>query len=134
MKVQIDTELKIIKVEDSVNFKELLEFLMKILPDGWHEYKLLTNSKIEYIPYYPLRRWYPNWYYDSPVYGLTNTIGTNSAVDWGKTTTDILTLKYSNDIDADLDTKEIYYCNSDKEKEAEVKKQFKEAGWKVLND
>lgn len=49
MKVQIDTKLKTIKVEESVNLGELAEFLGKIFPKGeWKEFKLETNTIINW--------------------------------------------------------------------------------------
>ena len=72
MKVQLDTELKVIKIEGIVNLGELITNLETWLPNGlWKEFKLETNTIIEwkdsiFIPYYhhPYNP-YPWWrYYD----------------------------------------------------------------------
>lgn len=63
MKLQLDTDNKIIRIEESVNLNELMEVIKKLLPDGqWKEYKIETNSTIiwsnpivirDYNPYNP---------------------------------------------------------------------------------
>jgi len=48
MKIQLDTTAKTIKVEQAVNFGELVEVLDKMLPDGeWKTYKLEANTVIQ---------------------------------------------------------------------------------------
>lgn len=47
MKVQIDTEKKIIRVEQNIKLFELMNFLDKIYPDDeWQSFELETNCKI----------------------------------------------------------------------------------------
>ena len=81
MKIQLDTNSKTIKLEESVNLKELFELLDRILPDNqWQEYNLETNTIIshwtnpiiieKYPPYYP----YPWTTYDSPPSGTGTTV------------------------------------------------------------
>jgi hypothetical protein len=68
MKIQLDTKNKTIKVEESVNLGEFIDFIKKILPDKvWREYKLETSSVINwsnpiiiepYKPHKPIDVWY----------------------------------------------------------------------------
>ena len=49
MKLQLDTEEKSVKIEESVNLKELYEILDKLLPNGlWNEYTIETNVSINW--------------------------------------------------------------------------------------
>ncbi len=65
MKIQINTEEKIIKIEDKVNLTELWDLLNKMFPDGeWREFSLETNTTIiewqqPIVINYPP---YPNYY------------------------------------------------------------------------
>lgn len=68
MKIQLDTTAKIIKVEESVTFGELTEFLEKLLPNGlWKEFKLETNTIINWSSptiireYPPHRQLWRDW-------------------------------------------------------------------------
>jgi|WetSurSiteA1Bulk_404760.scaffolds.fasta_scaffold45117_3 hypothetical protein len=69
MKLQIDTDLRIIKIEELINFGELIEVLEKLLPNQWKEYKLETGTiiywtnPIQIIPIEPYRPYpyYPQW-------------------------------------------------------------------------
>lgn len=48
MKIQIDTNLKTIKLEDSVNIGEFYEMMEKLFPDGqWKEFRLEANTVID---------------------------------------------------------------------------------------
>jgi hypothetical protein len=72
MKIQLDTSNKTIKLDSSVELKELIDTLERLLPKGlWKEYKLETNTVIEKwsnpifierktVPYYPPGIWYCN--------------------------------------------------------------------------
>lgn len=69
MKIQIDLTLKTIKLESNVNFGEFVEKIQEMLPD-WKEYKISTNTTIEWreYPVYRYQRsgwydWNHNWYY-----------------------------------------------------------------------
>jgi len=47
MKLQLDTDNKIIKIEDKVNLGAFVEILEKLLPyDKWREFSLETNVTI----------------------------------------------------------------------------------------
>jgi hypothetical protein len=49
MKLQLDTTLKTIKIEESVNIGEFLEILERLLPNElWKEFKLETNQIINW--------------------------------------------------------------------------------------
>ena len=49
MKLQLDTEKKTIKLEDSVGLGELIDTLEKLLPNGaWRDFTIETNTNIEY--------------------------------------------------------------------------------------
>lgn len=62
MKLQIDTSEKTIKVEEQVNFGELVKILNKLLPKGeWKTYKLETNTVINWNQY-------PVWTYPRGIY------------------------------------------------------------------
>lgn len=66
MKIQLDTELKTIKLEDATAMGTLVDFLEKILPNGeWKTYKLETYTVISNWTYPIVYRdhdwWYPNW-------------------------------------------------------------------------
>jgi hypothetical protein len=73
MKLQFDTTNKTIKVEESVNLKELTETLEKLLPNGeWKEFTLQTNTVIQNFssPVIIRERNYPYWW-TSPWYSPT---------------------------------------------------------------
>jgi hypothetical protein len=47
MKIQMDTITKVIKIEESVNLKELFDLLEQMLPNEmWKEFTLETNTTI----------------------------------------------------------------------------------------
>ncbi len=90
MKIQLDTGMKTIKVEESVNFGELIETLDRLLPKGeWKKFKLETQTTITnwgnpiIIREYPYSRpFQPYWTSPgtSPFYaGDTHTISTDAA-------------------------------------------------------
>ena len=69
MKIQItiqDEGIRTIKVEEKVNFGELINALEKLLPNGlWKEFELETNVTINWGTYQPIViKEYPVW----PVY------------------------------------------------------------------
>lgn len=75
MKIQLDTTAKTIKVEESVNLKELTDALEKLLPNGeWKEFKLETNTVIQNFssPIVIRDASWPYWY-NAPWYSLGNT-------------------------------------------------------------
>jgi hypothetical protein len=60
MRIQIDTKLRTIKVDENVKFKELIKVLKNLLPKEWEEYILEASSIIYWtnpIPYYPYTPW-----------------------------------------------------------------------------
>lgn len=81
MKIQLDTNSKTIKLDESVNLGELQEVLEKILPNNkWKNYKLETNTiinnwsnpiVIDRYPYNP----YPWW--STQPYVVTNEVTYN---------------------------------------------------------
>jgi len=83
MKLQLDTNEKIIKVEESVNLGELIETLERLLPnETWKGFKLETNTTVNWsspiiieryptkYPYYPT---YPWWH--EPIVYCTGAYG-----------------------------------------------------------
>lgn len=83
MKIQIDTSLKIIKVEESVNFGELVDMLEKLLPNDWKQYKLETGTiiywtnPIQVIPYQPYQPILPTWQLPATICDSTCNIEIN---------------------------------------------------------
>lgn len=73
MRVEIDFDNKIIKVEQKCNFKKLMEFI-QTLPD-WEDYQIDSNTTInintspitikEYYPYG--RPWYQLYHFTEPI-------------------------------------------------------------------
>ena len=70
MKIQLDTEKKVIKVEEAVNLGELTETLERLLPNGeWKDFKLETQTQINWTspiiikeyPYNPKPWWQQPW-------------------------------------------------------------------------
>lgn len=95
MKIQLDTDSKIIKLESDVKLSRLIETLEKLLPKGeWKQFTLETNTvihnwktpyvfreiDIQPVPYYPTYPWY--WNNPTPVLCQSNPafnfVGTNS--------------------------------------------------------
>ena len=66
MKIQIDTQEKVIRLEADENFGVFMDAIKKLLPNGaWKEYTLETNSIIywnnpTYIDYTPNYPYYPS--------------------------------------------------------------------------
>ena len=88
MNIQIDTNLKTIKLAETVNLKELSEVLDKLFPKKeWMEYKLETNTVINnWTTPIVYRNWYPyQWqrpyitYGDSTRGDLNETFTTNNS-------------------------------------------------------
>lgn len=86
MKIQIDFDNKIIKLENNVNLKEFFDKIKNVLSEDWEKYTLETNTVInnwsnpiiikDYVPYTP----YPTYpaYPHHPFWcGTTNTIADN---------------------------------------------------------
>lgn len=51
MKLQLDFDNKIVKVEDDVNLHDFIKVIKKLLPD-WKDWSIKTDTKIEWMPYY----------------------------------------------------------------------------------
>ena len=71
MKIQIETTEKVIRVQQEVILKDLLEELEKLLPNGlWKEYKLDQNTTIWWQdPIYIYPSYQPQVpFYESPEY------------------------------------------------------------------
>lgn len=71
MKLELDTTNKVIKISDSVNLKELVDMVKKLLPDNWREFELRVDPTITWVnpqpiwidrypPYRPYDVWYTN--------------------------------------------------------------------------
>ena len=65
MKIQIDTQGKIIKIENSVNLGELIQSLKKLLPGEWGNYTLETQTIINWSNPIVIEKW-PNVYPYNP--------------------------------------------------------------------
>jgi len=51
MKIRIDTDKKIISLDQSVNIEDLIKFLKKIFPKGeWKNYELEITTEINWNP------------------------------------------------------------------------------------
>ena len=61
MKLTIDTERKVIEIDQAVNLKDLIKGLKKLLGDEWEEYSIEQRESMNYWPYYP----YPVTYTDN---------------------------------------------------------------------
>jgi hypothetical protein len=73
MKIQIDTNNKIIKLEESIKLDILLNELEKLLPN-WKEYTLEVNTTIYWAdPVVPVYPQYPYWPWWEPVTISDNT-------------------------------------------------------------
>ncbi len=108
MKIQIDTNAKVIKIEDNnINLGELVKYLEKLLPKNhafghWKEFSLETNTNIVNWNYpIVIDRWTPdpfplNPYPSYPFYGTSGEI--NLGVSDGN---GVLNIK-SNSVDATL--------------------------------
>lgn len=71
MRLQIDTVLKTIKLENNIKIRELIENLKTLLPNDWMDFTLETNVTIGWTnPIYI--RDYPYWG-DYPWYKTTTT-------------------------------------------------------------
>jgi hypothetical protein len=79
MKLQLDTDNKTIKIDESVKLTKLMQVVKKLLPNGeWQDFTLITNTTIQhwsspviYKEYYPTPSypwWQQPWY--SPVYPM----------------------------------------------------------------
>jgi len=84
MKIQLDTESKIIKIENSIKFGELVEALEKLLPKGeWKKYELQTNTIINswtnpiIIKEYP-QPIYPSYPWITFCHNADNTLTTSA--------------------------------------------------------
>ena len=66
MKIELDYDSKLIKLENKVELKKFVETIQKILPD-WEDWSLDTNTTINWtnpitinppLPYIPIRPWW----------------------------------------------------------------------------
>ncbi len=68
MKIQLDTTEKTIKLENDVLLGDFFERITTILPgDSWKEFKLLTETKIEWASPIIIEKTHP-WIYPSIPY------------------------------------------------------------------
>jgi hypothetical protein len=83
LKIKLDTNLKEISVEGNPNLKDLFKGLQKLLPKdspfgSWEDYKINTNSTINWFPYYIYRPYniYDNWWTQPKImYANTGSTG-----------------------------------------------------------
>jgi len=63
MKIQIDTEKKVLRLESDVNLEEFMSKIKVLFPNGeWKEYKLETNVEIHWTNPIYIDRWhYPTY-------------------------------------------------------------------------
>lgn len=62
MKIQIDTTAKILKIEESVNLGDFIEFLSALFPnDAWKEFKLETKVITNWNSPIVIERERPAW-------------------------------------------------------------------------
>ena len=80
MKIQIDTTLKTISIEEVVNLQEMFDEIKKTLPgDLWKEYTFISKVEIVWVQPTPVIPAFPNYPYpDCPTtapyyYGPTIT-------------------------------------------------------------
>lgn len=58
MKIQIDTDKKVLRLESDVNLGEFMSKIKVLFPDGqWKEYKLETNVEIQWSNPIYIDRW-----------------------------------------------------------------------------
>ena len=80
MKIQLDLENKTIKIEEDASLEKLMSFMQATFPETWKEYKVLTNTIINYSTY-PYYVWPDFTHYPYKIYcgtGTTNTFTSNS--------------------------------------------------------
>ena len=95
MKLFIDTENKVIKIEEKVNLGELIEKIKKLLPGEWKEYKLEANTQMYWANPIVIHEWpiYPSnpYWWNQPFCGITGGTITNTNGD--SMTTDTVTIE-----------------------------------------
>ena len=92
MKIQIDTTLKTVTVEQDVVISELIDNLKKLLPNDWKEYKLQSQSVIVWrnpIQYQPFWQYIPPPHHPYPFTTICGALNTDDAV--GVTMTNAVT-------------------------------------------
>ena len=89
MKIQLDFDNKVVKVEDNVNLHEFIKTVKKLLSE-WKEWDIATNSKIEWVPYY-----LPYWNNEPYVYYTTDTepIFTSTPLNLGELTSGVINVE-----------------------------------------
>jgi hypothetical protein len=77
MKIQIDTTNKVLKIEESVNLKELFKIVQTLLPTNWEEYVLDVNTiiigwqnPIIVEKPYPTYPWYQPYYTTTGIFNV----------------------------------------------------------------
>jgi len=75
MKIQIDTEKKVLRLESDVNLEEFMRKIKLLFPNGqWKEYKLETNVEIQWQNPVYIDRWhYPTYPWTNPIWYETNS-------------------------------------------------------------
>ena len=75
MKLTIDTDRKVIEIDQTIKIKDLLKGLKELLGNEWEKYSI--EQRIHYYPYYPSYP-YITTTGDWPFYFDYNTIGQES--------------------------------------------------------
>jgi hypothetical protein len=60
MKLTIDTDRKVIEIDQAINLKDLIKGLKKLLGDDWEEYSIEQRITWNYYPWYPSYTLYTN--------------------------------------------------------------------------
>jgi len=72
MKLQIDTNLKVIKLEQKANVKDIIDLLKKMFPEDWKDYDIDCNCIINWTYTNP---WRPYNYNPWNLYSTPNYLG-----------------------------------------------------------
>ena len=80
MKIQIDTDKKVLRLESDINLGEFMKKVKVLFPDdGWKDYKLETNVEIQWQNPIYIDRWvqpyYPWWPTVTPTITCGDTAG-----------------------------------------------------------
>ena len=103
MKLQIDTKAKTIKIDESVNFGELMDSVKKLLPKGaWIEYRIEPTVIKEWIspviinpaPMYPIQ---PNPFTPLPPWTVVGSSADNNLAGIQSDFIHNIEIDYSND-------------------------------------
>jgi len=60
MKITIDTDRKVIEIDQAINLKDFIKGLKKMLGSDWEEYSIEQRTPWYYYPWYPGTAYYTN--------------------------------------------------------------------------